>query len=250
MFALILAPLVLGGCILPVGVQVASMIADGISLVTTDKTLTDHGLSAVTEQDCAMWRVINGEEVCRDYEQGPVMTADAEGKDVKPAEGMPWRPVEVSYPLVNADDMALSVEPKIQVADLAFVTASDKPAVTPTVAKIPTVPTQPAKITRTHEPAPDPVAVRTQGRIFFVIASFSRINGAERFARRTAVLETQVLAGTARGKSVYRVAVGPVAMTRRPDVKAKLLDASFTDMWALTLKNPKVVVEVAALTLP
>jgi len=241
---------VLGGCILPVGVQVASMIADGISLVTTDKTLTDHGLSAVTEQDCAMWRVINGEEVCRDYEQGPAMTADAEGKDVKPAEGMPWRPVEVSYPLVDADDMALRVEPRIQVADLAFVTASDKPAVTPTVAKIPTVPTQPAKITRTHEPAPDPVAVRTQGGMFFVIASFSHINGAERFARRTAVLETQVLAGTARGKSVYRVAVGPVAMTRRPDVKAKLLDAGFTDMWALTLKNPKVVVEVAALTLP
>jgi hypothetical protein len=86
--------------------------------------------------------------------------------------------------------------------------------------------------------------------MFFVIASFSHINGAERFARRTAVLETQVLAGTARGKSVYRVAVGPVAMTRRPDVKAKLLDAGFTDMWALTLKNPKVVVEVAALTLP
>ena len=116
LLALMLAPLALGGCILPVGVQVASLNADGVSLMTNDKSLADHGLSTVTEQDCAIWRVINGEEVCRDYDpgDGPIMTAGAEKNDVKPAEGMPWRPVEASYPLIDADDMTIAIDTEVQ----------------------------------------------------------------------------------------------------------------------------------------
>ena len=253
LLVLILAPLALAGCAMPLGVQVASFIADGVSLATTDKTLTDHGLSAVTEQDCAVWRVINGEQLCREYEpgEGPVMTADAGKNGGKPAEGMPWRPVEASYPLVDADDMAGSVDPDIQVADLEPIAAPGGTATLPAVAEKPAVTAPPAKTTQIPEPATTPVltpaASKTNGGLFFVIASFSRINGAQRFSRRHAALATQVLAGTARGKAVYRVAVGPVGKAQRTNVKAQLADAGFADMWALTLKEPKVVVEVAAL---
>ena len=248
-----LAPLALSGCILPVGEQVASLIADGVSLMTTDKTLTDHGLSTVTEQDCAIWRVINGEEVCRDYDpgDGPIMTAGAEKNDVKPAEGMPWRPVEASYPLIDADDMTIAIDTEVQVAGLEPIVVPAKPAIIAAIVEKPTVPALPSKIALPSEPAPATApatpTVKIKGGMFYVIASFSHINGAEHFARRHVVLATQVLAGTARGKDVYRVAVGPVSKVQRSGVKAKLVDAGFADTWAPTLKSPKIIVEVAAL---
>ncbi len=245
LLALILAPLALAGCIMPVGVQVASLIADGVSLATTDKTLTDHGLSAVTEQDCAMWRVVNDEEVCRDYEQGLVMTADADQGGVKAPQGLPWRPVEAADPLIDADDMAMSA------AGLQPIATPDRAAVVPAVAEKSIVPAPPAKTTQALElasvPARTTPAVETRGGMFFVIASFSRLNGAERFARRHAALATHVLAGTAKGKAVYRVAIGPVGKPRRRDVKAQLFDAGLANTWALTQKKPRVVLEVVTL---
>ena len=63
------APLVLSACGLPVGVQIASLVADGISYLTTEKTLTDHGISVVTSKDCSLWRGGEGENICRDEDQ-------------------------------------------------------------------------------------------------------------------------------------------------------------------------------------
>ena len=63
------APLVLSACGLPVGVQIASLVADGISYLTTEKTLTDHGISVVTSKDCSLWRGVEGENILRDEDQ-------------------------------------------------------------------------------------------------------------------------------------------------------------------------------------
>ncbi|MEQ8195910.1 MAG: hypothetical protein RIB59_15620, partial [Rhodospirillales bacterium] len=52
-----LLPFFLSGCGLPVGVTIASWAIDGISLLTTEKSVTDHGISAVAQRDCALWRV-------------------------------------------------------------------------------------------------------------------------------------------------------------------------------------------------
>jgi len=81
----VLAPLLLAGCGAPVGVQVASLIADGISFITTEKTLTDHGLSAVAGEDCAVWRGLKGEDICRETDAAdhPGVLAEAEA---------PWEP--------------------------------------------------------------------------------------------------------------------------------------------------------------
>jgi hypothetical protein len=73
------APLLLGACGLPVGVQIASLFADGISYLTTDKTLTDHGISAVANKDCALWRGVEGKPICDDaQEPDSIKTALAE----------------------------------------------------------------------------------------------------------------------------------------------------------------------------
>ena len=60
--------MMLGGCAIPLGVHVAAWALDGISYVATKKSLTDHGLSIVTEQDCAMWRILKQEEICAEKE--------------------------------------------------------------------------------------------------------------------------------------------------------------------------------------
>ena len=48
----------LSGCLLPPAVMVASYVADGVVLLASGKTIPDHALSSVTEQDCALFRIV------------------------------------------------------------------------------------------------------------------------------------------------------------------------------------------------
>ncbi len=71
----------LSGCLLPPAVSIASFAADGISMAATGKSIKDHALSGVMDQDCALWRIIKDEEICVDYilEDGDtVMVAEGE----------------------------------------------------------------------------------------------------------------------------------------------------------------------------
>ena len=74
MAALPLVLLLGGGCsILGIGgpaLTYASLAADGASFAFTNKMVASHVLSAVTEQDCAIIRMISGEEICRAYGSG------------------------------------------------------------------------------------------------------------------------------------------------------------------------------------
>jgi len=60
--------LMTGACGAPLAVTGASYAADGGLLVASDKTSTDHVLSVVSKQDCALWRVIKGRAVCKPRE--------------------------------------------------------------------------------------------------------------------------------------------------------------------------------------
>lgn len=62
----IVLPALLSGCGLPPALMIASYAADGVSYVATGKSVSDHGISAVTGRDCAVWRVIKGEPICID----------------------------------------------------------------------------------------------------------------------------------------------------------------------------------------
>ena len=59
-------PALLGGCGLPPAVMIASYAADGVSYVVTGKSVSDHGISEVTGRDCAVWRVVKGQSICKD----------------------------------------------------------------------------------------------------------------------------------------------------------------------------------------
>ena len=52
------------GCSLPLHYQIASWTLDGVSYITTNKSVTDHGISIVAQKDCALLRVVHGDEIC------------------------------------------------------------------------------------------------------------------------------------------------------------------------------------------
>ncbi len=54
----------LSGCLLPPAVMVASYMVDGAILLGTGKTIPDHALSSVTDQDCALFRMVQGDDIC------------------------------------------------------------------------------------------------------------------------------------------------------------------------------------------
>lgn len=66
----------LSGCAMPVGVTVATWAADGWSLLATNKSIMDHGISYIAGEDCAMWRLFTEDEICRP-EQTDTIVVDA-----------------------------------------------------------------------------------------------------------------------------------------------------------------------------
>lgn len=70
--------LLLGGCALPLPIQVASWALDGISYILTKKSVADHGISLVAQKDCAILRgVLDPGDFCRDLEDATTAVADA-----------------------------------------------------------------------------------------------------------------------------------------------------------------------------
>ena len=56
----------LSGCGLPPAIALMSSAADGISFIAAGKSFSDVALSAMTDQDCAVIRIINNDAICRE----------------------------------------------------------------------------------------------------------------------------------------------------------------------------------------
>lgn len=62
--------LVLSGCAalaIPPALTIASYATDGVSYLATDKSVTDHMLSDALGRNCAMWRILRGRSICKDF---------------------------------------------------------------------------------------------------------------------------------------------------------------------------------------
>ncbi|MBM3565602.1 MAG: hypothetical protein FJX42_05765 [Alphaproteobacteria bacterium] len=88
----------LGGCALPVPVQIASWAIDGLLYITTEKTKIDHGISLIAQKDCAVLRVVATGSFCHD-DDAPVVLAFA-------SNSAPLRPIENEI-LEPAEDAVL-----------------------------------------------------------------------------------------------------------------------------------------------
>ena len=60
---LVAAALAVSGCA-AVPVRVALLALDGVSFVVSKKSVADHGVSIVMQQDCALWRGVAEGRVC------------------------------------------------------------------------------------------------------------------------------------------------------------------------------------------
>ena len=116
----VLAPLILlNACALPAAFTIASLAADGISYATSGKSVSDHALSAVANEDCAMWRALQDRPICGDREVPEVMVAAAPG----PGES------EVSAVVLTATPAADgSMAPEIDVSKVPAAVFAVAPA--------------------------------------------------------------------------------------------------------------------------
>lgn len=137
------AALLTGACGAPLAVTGASYAADGGFLVASHKTSTDHMISMVSKQDCALWRVIRGRAVCKEREgdkdpynvdyTSPQRTVSEEGVQYAP----PLRPT-ADAPAVSWDagayktpEPAPPAAPAVPVTAVADAASEPAPAAAP-----------------------------------------------------------------------------------------------------------------------
>ena len=260
----------LGGCALPVPIQVASWAIDIISVVATEKSITDHGLSALTSKDCALYRAVTEEDniVCRDIDdRKDVMTADA-GKDTKaladkdippPAPGFEAIEAQVAKtdtaPTVDqavalSSDIAIQPAPgneqpvtvNIDLAALQPVTEKiDRPFVRFTQPEVDVVQI-PASALQTAAALPSAAVENGKPKegFYYVIGSFRGSERAKRHMQTFRSLMPAVLHGKIGrdGRDVYRVVVGPFDGQERTGAFRRIKRAGIADTWAIRV-SPK-----------
>lgn len=251
--AMIGLPLLLGGCGLPPALSAASWALDGISYLATGKSVTDHAISQVAQQDCALFRVVQGRELC---EAEVDDTQTAEGPQIMVAaapNGDNWLPgddiVSPADPIVVPVEVAGFVEGfgpgTVTVSghepSAAFAPVSAKWVETTATAATPgrfdgAAPKgRPAYL---NTPVYDVALIQPQlpgyepeGKAFTrsVVGSFQSIDNARKQAARFAVLGAEVRSTRIDGRTWHRVVVDA------PLLKVQQMGAA--DAWILRVCN-------------
>lgn len=258
----------LGGCALPVPIQVASWAIDIISVVATEKSITDHGLSALTSKDCALYRAVTEDDnvVCRDVDdRKDVMTADA-GKDAATLAGTDGQQVAPGFDAVEAQvakaDTAPVSEQVAPVSAAVFETASgseqpvsvnidlaalqpvteeiDRPFVRFTQSAAGAGQTPAEAVQAAALPPVDVAGGKPKEGFYYVIGSFRGSERAKRHMQTFSSLVPAVLHGKIgrEGRDVYRVVVGPFNATERAVAFRRIKRAGIADTWAIRV-SPK-----------
>lgn len=90
------AAFLLAGCAVAPAVTIASLAVDGLSYATTGKSTTDHALSAVASEDCALMRVLQEKAICSP-EETQVGMAD-QPETLEPVAAVDAIAVEQEFP--------------------------------------------------------------------------------------------------------------------------------------------------------
>jgi len=119
----------LSGCIvaLPPAIQLASFALDGLSYVSTGKSVTDHAISAVTAKDCAMLRGLQGDNICTKnavqvamLPDGTLVTnADDAASDIKTGTQ------DIAFQEFSAEQRGSGAEDADEVLDMTYQAADE-----------------------------------------------------------------------------------------------------------------------------
>lgn len=120
----LLLPLFLAGCAIPPVVTVASLVLDGVSLVTTGKSTADHAISAVANEDCSLFRVVGSKPICDP--DGEVLVALAGAEPVSETWEVDYESGSLESDVFAASEVQAAAEPVIG-RQLASAAATDAP---------------------------------------------------------------------------------------------------------------------------
>ena len=205
----------LSGCATSGAMTLMSLSASGVSFAVSGKSLSDHALSAVLNRDCAVWRPVKGEPVCREAE------SEAQRLAILEPVIMAQRPQDVSreqrYEGETSDTHHATSRPGFSVGVTPPPQAS---AVSGSTAKL-------------------PFGVTAGPRQFWVVGSFSQSSNATRLANELSVDGSAVLTVRLAAGLRHRVIIGP-----QPQGNALIRDAIATrgveGAWPLTLCVPSL----------
>ena len=239
----LLTALLVTGCVAPPLVTVAMFAADGMSLATTGKSMTDHALSLVVQRDCAVWRVVAERNVAALCRLDGVLALDAAGGGGDRSQGDDsWiaTPVRAlasvgSAPASAAATVAASAEsppvrrlappgpPPVKAA--VRVTA---PAEGPPVRRL--LPRGSALVLAAARVAAPPATAS-----YLVVGSFRHRANAETLRERFTADGAAIALAMVEGRVRFRVVIGPIAGAARVATRDRLALAGIPDAWPLAL---------------
>ena len=251
----VIGGLFLAGCAIPVPLQIASWALDGFSLLATNKSVTDHGISMVAQQDCALWRGVTEGAVCR--EDDP-MAIIAERGDVVGDDGQ----VQTRSSLISIQTAPKSsraaLEQSVQsswVVDQEVASDVTAPAVLSEDAsgRVSELTAEAvdenqalqwqliSEETASVAPGADGMAsYNAMPGDYFVVGSFGVWDNAKRFAAKHPVLGAQRLAANVADYRVFRIVVGPYNEGNQATLRQNIKDADIEDIWAVRVPADEI----------
>lgn len=235
--------LFLSGCIgvVPPVVAVASYAIDGASLLVSGKSVSDHAISEIADEDCAMWRIVKLKKPCRPYQNSENIAR------VTVSDG------EAVTQLADRSDVGLvtartdSADKVLRSRRLAGARRTRPVVATVPVATTATWITPPRAAVRRHSAVRTPVPVQTRtgsariggdggsGVGYVVFGSFADRENAVCLARAHAQLHPAIVAVTVRRTVIYRVISGGRSLPQADWLRRRFVAAGIRDAWVARL---------------
>lgn len=263
-----------GGCAaLPPMVSAGAAALTGATLAFSGKTPSDHAISAATEQDCAMWRLFVGREMCQNI---PVVRIALDlhvpppdpGAKRLPANDRHDPPIAYEPPKLAELSALPDVAPAAdaEMAKAAVAVAAIAPAAGPVtgsaagsetemaatpkaavkrplkLAKLPA--SKPKRPEHTTSKPAKPVAKKTaaaappENRYLLVLGSYRNITFARERKARFAALSPRIVQVRVKGQRIHRVVVGPYSKAELPKARRRLIARKVDDPWAILVQPP------------
>ncbi len=244
--------LFLGGCAIPAPLQIASWALDGLSLLATQKSVADHGISMVAQQDCALWRGVTEGAVCREddpmaiiAEQGDVIEGGVPADTGSALTSVQTTSRSSGIELEQSVQSSWVIDPEVA-SDVAAPTGIQEAEPADASENVSELYLEEADENQalqwqliseeTASVAPDAEGMSAYSAMpgdYFVVGSFGVWDNAKRFAAKYPVLDAQVLAANVADYRVFRIVVGPYNDGNQATLRQNIRDAGVEDIWAV-----------------
>ncbi|MEE8517356.1 MAG: hypothetical protein V3T02_12010 [Alphaproteobacteria bacterium] len=223
-------------CSIPTPLTVVTFAFDGVSLIASGKTLSDHALSTITNEDCAMWRVFKDRPICRNPETPDTVLAAVAVVDepIPVAEELSEAEIAIAETAPETEDIpkdryietVSASRPQREVVALAANEAHQDIVATPAVAT-------PMEMVTIASLAP--AAAKPTARHFIILGSYLKEANAKDAMARGRDFAPRMVRVRVRGKLFHRVLSGPYARDAISTLRKTLAGEGFRQNWTIKL---------------